>query len=132
MPAYKDPALRGNTEVGLMSGAIFQNGTVPPAGVKLVSWAGVFRGAVRPGTYTEKDLLSTKLDTAGVRLESKKNISGLRRAKLVVKSVTNGDVHDDIVSKGGPLREDKIKGELELVIGDAPSQVTIQATLDPQ
>ncbi len=129
MPTFKDATVRGSTEVGLMSSSVFQNGTTPPPGVDLISWSAVVRGTVRPGTYTEKDLLPGKYEAAAVRI-GKKQVSGLKRLKFVVKSVTAGDVHEDIVSKGGPMREYKIAGDIELVIGDAPDQVSIRATLD--
>jgi hypothetical protein len=128
LPPYKDDRLRGNTEVTLMSSARFQKGT-PPPGVDLVTWAGVFRGALQPGTYTEKDLVPSGVDVIAVDLTGRKRISGLKRVKLVIKSISAEGVHDDVVTKRGPVRSDKIAGELELVIGEAADQVTIRATL---
>jgi len=129
LPAYKDAVLRGNSEMTLMSSTRFLRGT-PPPGVELVTWAGVFRGALQPGTYTEKDLIHSNIEVAAVDLATHKRLSGLKRVKLVVKSVSDMGVHEDVVTKRGPTRNDKIVGELELVIGDASGQVTIQATFN--
>jgi hypothetical protein len=128
LPAYKDSALRGNTEVSLMSSARFHQGTLPP-GVELVTWAGVFRGTLQPGTYTEKNLIHSNLETAAVDVAGHKRFSGLKSVKLVVRSISAVGVHDDLMLKNGPMRNDKIVGELDLVIGDASGQVVIQATL---
>jgi hypothetical protein len=129
LPAYKDANLRGNTEVSLMSSSQLRQGS-PPPGVELVSWAGVVRGALQPGTYTEKNLIHSMVDAAVVDLTGHKRLSGLQRMKLVVKSISAVGVHDDMMLKQGPLRSDKIVGEIELVIGDASGQVVIHATLN--
>jgi hypothetical protein len=129
LPPYQDATLRGNSEVSLLSSARFQQGK-PPPGVDLVTWAGVIRGPIQPGTYTEKNLLHTGLDVAAVDIAGRKRVEGLKRMKLVVKSISSAGVHDDIMMKKGPMRNDKIVGEMELVIGDASDQVVIQATLN--
>jgi hypothetical protein len=129
LPAYQDSAVRGNTEVSLMSSAQFHKGT-PPPGVRSVSFAGVFRGELKPGTYTEKDLVRSQFDVANVSLEDKRYLGGLKRVKLTVKSVSSLGVHDDVVTKGGPMRNDRIAGDLELSIGGAAGEVLVQATLN--
>jgi hypothetical protein len=129
MPTYKDLAARGNTQLGVMSTARFQKGT-PPPGVDLVSLSVVFRGSLHPGTYTEKDVVKSQFDMASVQLQSKKNLFGLKRIKFVVKSTSPGNVHEDIVTKNGPTRDDKFSGELEAVIGDASGEASIHATFE--
>ena len=129
LPSYKDAAAKGNTQVSLMRSARLQKGT-PPSGVDALTWAGVFRGPLQPGTYTEKDLVKTMFDAASVRLTAHKSFGDVRRVKLVVKSVSPGAIHEDVVTKQGSTRADQLTGELDLVIGDAAGEVALQVTLN--
>jgi hypothetical protein len=65
-----------------------------------------------------------------VRLTAHKSFGDVRRVKLVVKSVSPGAIHEDVVTKQGSTRADQLTGELDLVIGDAAGEVALQVTLN--
>jgi hypothetical protein len=132
IPPSKNKAYGGNTEVALIATNAFARFKLP-AGVDQVNWAGLFRGPLQAGaTYTEKDLIRHgPVDTAFVSAVAlHKQISGLKRVKLVVKSVIPGEVRDDATFSGGKVRSDKVSGDLELVIGNPSGEVTIRAKYD--
>jgi hypothetical protein len=129
LPSYRDPIVRGNTQITVMSSAQLRRG-VPPPGVQTVSWAGVFRGELKPGTYTEKDLVPSKFDVAGVSIAGQRYLAGLKRVRLVVKSVSTEGVREDVMTKNGPTRTDRISGDVEIAIGDASRETVVRATLN--
>src|SRR5713101_8342032 len=59
-----------------------------------------------------------------------KQVTSAPRMKLVITSLSDRGVHEDVATKRGPTQSYKIDGNVELVIGGPSGEVTIQATLD--
>ena len=131
IPPSKNQVYSGNTDLSLVATVAFPKFKLP-AGVDMVTWAGLFRGPLKAGgTYTEKDLIPrSPVGVAVVSMGSiGKQFSNVKRLKFIVKSVTPGDVRDDPTFSGGKVRSDKISGDLELVLS-GPGEVTIRARYD--
>jgi hypothetical protein len=127
-PTYQSDTLRNNTEFTFGSATKYDMGMSPP-GVEFVLFAGVFPGELKPGTYTEAQLLKTELDAHSVRLEDGRTIDAVKRLSLVINSITPGDLNGDVVTGRGQTRSDSFAGSIEMVMGEAPNEVTISGVM---
>lgn len=127
LPSYQSDALRGNSQFTFQSATKYNLGKSPP-GIESIIFSGIFPGELKPGTYTEAQLLKVENSAAALRFEDARG-GGLSRLKVVVTSVKPGSVHNDVGSGRGQTQELELTGSVELVMGEGANEVVISGVI---